>query len=102
LTSTGKLQFTRTDNTGARKKALSSDLEFVATYNHDLDEWEYVEKAAARNAGTYTMNVTAFSGKTVQSYVGVFTAEKKMYPSACLQARSTFYNDRNIYIDPRG
>jgi hypothetical protein len=73
----GKLQFTWTDNTGAKKKALSSDLVFVAAYNHDLDEWEYVEKAAARNAGTYTMDVTAFSGKTVQAYVGVFTADKK-------------------------
>jgi len=49
----------------------------VAAYNHDLDEWEYVEKAAPGNAGTYTMDVAAFSGKTVQAYVGVFTADKK-------------------------
>jgi hypothetical protein len=50
---------------------------FVAAYNHDLDEWEYVEKAAPRNAGTYTMDFTAFSGKQVQAYVGVFTSDKK-------------------------
>ena len=74
---TGKLQFTWTDNTGAKKKALSSDLVFVAAYNHDLDEWEYVEKAAPRNAGTYTMDLTVFSGKPVQAYMVVFTADKK-------------------------
>ncbi|HEY8732983.1 MAG TPA: DUF6266 family protein [Puia sp.] len=73
----GKLQYTWTDNSDARKKALSSDLVFVAVYNQELDEWEFVENAAARNAGTYIMDLTAFSGKPVQTYMGVFTADGK-------------------------
>ncbi|HEV3224012.1 MAG TPA: DUF6266 family protein [Puia sp.] len=72
----GKLQLTWTDNSG-KKKALSSDLLFVAAYSQDLDEWEFVEDAAPRNAGTFTMDLTEFSGKTVQTYVGVFTADGK-------------------------
>jgi hypothetical protein len=73
----GKLQLAWTDNTGKKKNALSSDLLFVTAYSPDLDEWEFVEDAVARNAGTFTMDLTEFSGKTVQTYVGVFTADGK-------------------------
>lgn len=72
----GKLLLNWTDNSG-KKKALSSDLVFVAAYSPDLDEWEFVEEAAARNAGTFTLDLTAFSGKTVQTYMGVFAADGK-------------------------
>ncbi len=76
-TAAGKLQLTWTDNTNNKKKALSSDMVFVAAYNQELDEWEFVEDAAARNAGTFTMDLTPFSGKTVQTYMGVFSADGK-------------------------
>ncbi len=94
----GKLQFTWADNTGAKKKALSSDLVFVAAYNHDLDEWEYVEKAAARNAGTYTMDVIAFSGKTVQAYVGVLHRRQKkcIRQPVCRYGKHFIVNDISI------
>jgi len=73
----GKLQFTWTDNTGKKRKALSSDIVFVAAYNQELNDWEFVEKAAARNTGVFEMDLPAFSGKPVQTYMGVFTADRK-------------------------
>jgi hypothetical protein len=75
-TTTGKLQFTWTDNSG-RNKALSSDIVFVAAYSPDLDEWTFLQKAATRSAGTYVLDVAHFTGKPVQTYMGVMTADGK-------------------------
>jgi Family of unknown function (DUF6266) len=72
----GKLNFTWTDNSGVNS-ALISDLAFVAAYNEELNHWIFVMKAAARNAGTYLLDVTAFSGKPVQTYIGFMSADKK-------------------------
>jgi hypothetical protein len=80
-TAAGKVVFTWTDNSDG-EDALSSDLAYVAVYNEQLKRWVQNPKIAARNAGTCTLDVTAFSGKTVQTYIGFMTADqKKISPS---------------------
>jgi hypothetical protein len=72
----GQLVFTWKDNSGDLN-ALISDTAFVAAYSADLNRWMVIQKAAARNAATYTMDVTAFSGKSVQTYIGFTSADGK-------------------------
>ena len=72
----GKLSFAWTDNSGVNS-ALISDLAFVAAYNEELNHWIYLQKAVARNAGAYILDVAAFSGKPVQTYIGFMSADKK-------------------------
>jgi hypothetical protein len=80
-TAAGKVVFTWTDNSDG-EDALSSDLAYVAVYSEQLKRWVQNPKIAARNAGTCTLDVTAFSGKTVQTYIGFMTADqKKISPS---------------------
>jgi Family of unknown function (DUF6266) len=74
-TAAGKLVFTWADNSG-QGTALISDLAFVAAYNEALNHWIFVPAAAARNAGTYTLDVAAFSGKPVQTYIGFMSADR--------------------------
>ena len=77
----GKLTFNWPDNTGVNS-ALSSDLAYVAAYNEELGHWLYIQKAAARNALAYILDVTPFSGKPVQTYIGFMSADrKKISPS---------------------
>src|SRR5664279_107599 len=75
-TAAGKLVFTWTDNTKATDLALSSDIVFVAAYNEALNQWIFLSSAAARNAATFTLDVTPFSGKPVQSYMGIMSADR--------------------------
>jgi len=77
----GKLAFTWIDNSGI-SNALISDLAFVAAYNEELKHWIFIQKAAARNAGTYTLDVTPFSGKPVQTYIGFMSADRKKVASS--------------------
>jgi hypothetical protein len=70
----GKLTFTWTDNTGTGN-ALATDMAFVAVYNEALKRWIFRQNTAARNAGTYTLDVPAFSGKPVQTYIGFISAD---------------------------
>jgi len=77
----GKLAFTWIDNSGI-SNALISDLAFVAAYNEELKHWIFVQKAATRNAGTYTLDVTPFSGKPVQTYIGFMSADRKKVASS--------------------
>ena len=72
-TAAGKLSFTWTDNSNG--KTLATDTAFVAAYCADLNRWIYFEQAAPRNAGTYSLDVTAFSGKAVQTYIGFVSAD---------------------------
>jgi hypothetical protein len=72
----GKLVFTWTDNSGINN-ALISDLAFVAAYNEELDHWIFIQKAATRNVGTYTLDVIPFSGKPAQTYLGFMSADRK-------------------------
>ena len=69
----GKLSFTWPDNSD--QKTLPTDTAFVAAYNADMNRWIYTEQAAPRNAGTYSLDVTAFSGKAVQTYIGFVSAD---------------------------
>ena len=72
----GKLVFTWTDNTGSADLALSSDIVFVAAYNEAMNQWNYLSSAAARNAGTFTLDLTQFSGKPVHTYIGIISADR--------------------------
>jgi hypothetical protein len=69
----GKLAFTWTDNSGG--VALPTDTAFVAAYSADLNRWIFAQQTAPRNAGTYSLDVTAFSGKAVQTYIGFLSAD---------------------------
>jgi hypothetical protein len=77
----GKLAFTWIDNSGTNS-ALISDLAFVAAYNEELGHWIFIQKAAARNAAGYTLDVTPFSGKPVQTYIGFMSADRKKVASS--------------------
>jgi hypothetical protein len=70
----GKLAFTWTDNSGTGD-ALASDMAFVAVFNEALNRWIFSQNTAARNAGTFTLDVSAFSGKPVQTYIGFISAD---------------------------
>jgi len=80
-TAVGKLTFTWIDNSGINS-ALSSDLAFVAAYNEELQHWTFIQKAAGRNAGTFTLDVIPFSGKPVQTYIGFMSADRKKVASS--------------------
>jgi hypothetical protein len=71
----GKLTFTWTDNSGGL--AIATDTAFIAVYNADLNRWIFVQQVAARSAGTYILDVTAFSSKAVQTYIGFLSADGK-------------------------
>ena len=49
----------------------------MAAYNEELKHWTFIQKAAGRNAGTFTLDVTPFSGKPVQTYIGFMSADRK-------------------------
>jgi hypothetical protein len=72
----GKLAFTWTDNSNI-KLALSSDIVYVAAYNEELKHWIINDAAAARNAGTFVLDVTGYSGKQLQTYIGLISADGK-------------------------
>ena len=72
-TVTGKLAFTWTDNSGGT--VLPTDTAFVAAFCADLNRWIFAQNTAPRNAGTYSLDVTAFSGKAVQTYIGFLSAD---------------------------
>jgi hypothetical protein len=72
----GKLAFTWVDNSGINS-ALISDLAFVAAYNEELQHWIFIQKAATRNVAGYILDVTPFSGKPVQTYLGFMSADRK-------------------------
>ena len=72
----GKLAYSWVDNSGVNS-ALSSDLVYVAAYNEELKHWLFLTKAAARNAAGYTLDVTPFSGKPVQTWLGIMSADRK-------------------------
>jgi hypothetical protein len=77
----GKLTFSWVDNSGVNT-ALSSDLAYVAAYNEELNHWIFIQKAAQRSAATYILDVTPFSGKPVQTYIGFMSADRKKVSSS--------------------
>ena len=75
-TAAGKLAFSWVDNSGTNS-SLSSDLVFVAAFNEELKHWIFLMKAAARNAAGFILDVTPFSGKPVQTWLGTMSADRK-------------------------
>ena len=76
-TDPGKLSFSWTDNSEIGT-ALSSDNAFVAAYDEDLCHWAYTQKAVGRNAGSFVLDMSKFSGKTVHTYIGFISASGRV------------------------
>jgi Family of unknown function (DUF6266) len=72
----GKLVFTWTDNSDGVNE-LISDMAFVAAYSEEKKRWIQKQQVATRSAGTCTLDVPAFSGKPVQTYIGFMSADRK-------------------------
>jgi hypothetical protein len=73
---TGRLTFSWKDNSN-EGSARATDQCFAALYCEELKKWETREKGPQRNAGSYTLDVPAFSGKAVQTYIGFLSADAK-------------------------
>ncbi len=72
----GKLSLTWADN--SRKNTASSiDKVFIAVYCESLNQWICSEDDATRNIGRQSFDVFDFSGKKVQAYVGLISANGK-------------------------
>jgi hypothetical protein len=72
----GQLSFTWKDNSGSAK-AKATDMVFAVVYLEAENDWIYQSDLAARNAGTCTMDATAFSGQPVQTWLGLISADGK-------------------------
>ena len=70
----GKLSFSWVDNSG-EGSANSTDRMFAAVYCEALTNWVTCEDCALRNAGSYTLDITDFSGKAVHPYIGFLSAD---------------------------
>ena len=71
-----KLEFSWTDNSGTGK-ALATDKVVVAAFCEVLDHWIYDYSGSGRSTGTYVLDVSAFSGKAVQTWLGFISANGK-------------------------
>ncbi|HEY4966688.1 MAG TPA: DUF6266 family protein [Puia sp.] len=69
-----KLSFTWTDNSGDGS-ARVTDQAFVAIYCEVLGQWVTGDPGPQRNAGSYTLDVTALSGRAVYTYIGFLSAD---------------------------
>ncbi len=70
----GKVHFTWTDNSGTGK-ALATDIAVLIVYCPDKALSIYTTNAAVRSAGSDLLDVTAFSGKTVQTWMAFISAD---------------------------
>lgn len=78
--SAGKLALTWTDNSSVQN-AKASDQLVVAAYCDVLKHWILVPNAAARNAGNCTVDLSAFSGKPVQTWLSFASDSGRFAPS---------------------
>lgn len=69
----GKLVFCWGDHCGAGR-ALPTDIAIVAAYCAAQNEWIYQITDTARKAGVCVLNVDAFKGKFVDTYIGFKSA----------------------------
>ena len=74
-TSSGKLWFSWMDNSGITQ-ALGSDLVFVVAYCEKLNHWIYCSAAATRSTRSCTLDVAAFHGHAVHTYIGCISANR--------------------------
>ena len=72
--STGQLTLSWKDNSN-EGSARASDLTFAAVYSFLTDRWMTGFAEAKRNAGSYTLDIAAFSGKAVHAYIGFLSAD---------------------------
>jgi len=72
--STGRLTFSWKDNSN-EGSARATDLFFAVLYCEELKKWETRKEGPQRNAGSYTLDVPALSGKAVHAYVGFLSAD---------------------------
>jgi hypothetical protein len=72
----GKLTFSWRDNSN-EGSARATDLFFAAVYCEERKNWVTVKNGSPRNAGSYKLDVTAFSGKAVQTYIGFKSADAR-------------------------
>lgn len=72
----GKVNFTWTDNSGAGT-AQATDQAVLLVYCPATGQSVYTATGAARNAATAVLDTTAFSGKTVQTWIAFISADGK-------------------------
>jgi Family of unknown function (DUF6266) len=72
----GKLVFTWTDNSDG-ENTLISDTAFVAAYCEEKKRWLQKQQIATRNSATCSLDVPAFNGKPVQTYIGFMSADRR-------------------------
>jgi hypothetical protein len=70
----GQVTFNWTDNSG-EGSARASDHCFIAVYCEQKGQWRTRSVGSQRNAGSYTFNITEFSGLAVQTYIGFLSAD---------------------------
>jgi hypothetical protein len=73
---TGKLTFSWRDNSN-EGSARATDRFFAAVYCEKPNKWVTVINGSPRNAGSYTLDVTALNGKAVQTYIGFLSADAR-------------------------
>jgi len=74
--SEGRLTLSWRDNSN-EGSARATDQFFAAVYCEQLKRWITWERGPQRNAGSYTLDVPAFSGKAVHTYIGFLSADAK-------------------------
>lgn len=74
--SAGKITFHWRDNSN-EGSARATDQSFVAIYCEEAKRWLSFPQGPLRNAGSYILDVPAFSGKAVQTYIGLLSADAK-------------------------
>jgi Family of unknown function (DUF6266) len=74
--STGRLTFSWKDNSN-EGSARATDQFFAAMYCEELKKWATRKDGPQRNAGSYTLDVSAFNGKAVHTYIGFLSADAK-------------------------
>jgi hypothetical protein len=74
--SAGRLTFRWKDNSN-EGSARATDQSFAALFCEGLQRWETRKEGPLRNAGSYTLDVPAFSGKAVHAYIGFLSADAK-------------------------
>ena len=71
-----QIAYSWTDNTGVGK-AAATDKSILVAYCPARNQCIFTTIGADRSAGSDTMNVAAFAGETVQTYVGFISANGK-------------------------
>ena len=74
--SEGRLTFSWRDNSN-EGSARATDQFFAAVYCEQMKRWQTRDQGPQRNAGSYTLDVSAFSGKAVHTYIGFLSADAK-------------------------